>query len=324
MPLFFIITLLSQARRPIASRIASAALKLLIESMCTVAQDVEVDINASSNLALLSGRLNAVTVTSSSLVYNDVAISGGVALYTDEIHLTSKFSATDSLFTATVTPPRLSKPFSVSVRATVTEADLNKKGPLNDALQILLNQIVTTSLSGALGRRLPEQIGGITCTLDSIHLVDTPISSLNNIERRQQSSPFIDLFSFLLRPFSKRNNNETENDIKNEMNNNNQGGNIIMEATANLTSGRVLKFAVRAGISIVDDGNIVKLADPHVIWNGLAIPLITINMIGVELDSTTKITKIIIDKGRLSADGILVISPPSSPSRQLPSSRPNR
>ena len=48
--------------------------------MCTVAQDVQVDVNASSNLALLSGKLEGVTVNCSKVIYNGVSISGGVGL----------------------------------------------------------------------------------------------------------------------------------------------------------------------------------------------------------------------------------------------------
>lgn len=276
-----------QRRRPITSRIASVALKLLIQSLCSVSEGVDVDVNASSNIALLSGRLNAVTVKASALVYNDVAISGGAALYTDEIILTS----VDSIgpFAA---PPSLSKPFSVSVRATLLEEDLNRRGPLRDALQTLLGQIITTGLSGALGRALPHSIGGVTCHLDKVTLHDT-------------IDPKPSIFSFW--PFRRRRSQRASH----------QQGNIVLHGRATLSSGQVLPFAVRSGIGMVNDGNIVKLTNPYLLWNNYSIPMLTIDMIGVKLDATTKITGVDIRNGRLSADGITIISPPPVPSRQL-------
>lgn len=281
----------------------------MIESLCTVARDVEVDVNASSNMALLSGRLKGVTVKASSLVYNDVAISGGVGLYTDEIILRSSLDSSGGMLPTleelTSATPRLEKPFSVSVRACVTEWDLNRPGPLRDALQVLLRQIVSTGLSGAMGKQLPDTIGGITCELNSVQLVDAEEALAK--EQKWWMQPLTWLFG------------EVQNDDVIE-----GGGCLVLNSTATLSSGKQLTFQVRAGISVSEDGyskgNIVKLKDPHLIWNGLAIPMITINMIGVELDSSTKITNVVIDKGRLSADGILVISPPPPMSRRLTSS----
>lgn len=273
-------------RRPIASRIASAALKLFIKSLCTVAKEVEVDINASSNIALLSGRLNAVTMKASTLVYNGVAISGGAALYTDEIIFTSVDTVTP--FAA---PPSLAKPFSVSVRATLLEEDLNRRGPLRDALETLLRQIITTGLSGALGRALPQTIGGITCNLDKVSLHETIV----------ETPP---LFPFW--PFTRRKTPVSD-----------PRGNIMLHGHAILSSGQRLQFAVRAGIATVNDGNIVKLSNPYLLWNNMSIPMLTIEMIGIKLDATTKITGVHIQNGRLSADGITIISPPPVSSRQL-------
>lgn len=254
--------------------------------MCTAAQSVEVDINASSNKALLSGRLEGVTVKAASLVYNGVAISGGIALYTDEIIITSA-----NHFSRFARTPQLAKPFSVSVRATLTERDLNSEGPMRDAMQVLLTQAVTTALSGATGRALPVNIGGLACSLESIQLLDA-------VDNR------VSLFPFW--PFRRA---RSDRRIQ---------GKLVMNACATLSSGRKLKFSIRSGISVVNDGRIIKLADPYLLWNGLSIPVVTIDTVGFKLDATSKITNVRIEKGRLSADGITVVSPQPRPSRRLP------
>lgn len=282
--------------------------------MCTVAHDVQVDINASSNLALLSGKLNAVTVNCSKLIYNNVSISGGVGLYTDEIALTTaSLSRPDALLNARA--PTLAKPFSVSVRAALTESDLNRSGPLRDALQTLLNQIVATGLSGAIGRN----VGGVSCTLDSIRLVDIPSTPPPPPVVDNPIDGYIDkLLSWI--PWVQSRQQQQFNQPQTQSSPiERQNGSIVLQASAKLATGDVLNFDIRAGISIDDDGHLVKLANPQVTWNGISIPILTISMIGVRLDSTTKITSVIIENGILSADGILIISPPAPTSRRLAS-----
>lgn len=262
--------------------------------MCTAARDVEVDINVSSNMALFLGRLNAVTIKASSILYNGISISGGIALYTDEIMIKSAGDKSTAAVTSFSKPPGLAKPFSVSVRATLTEADLNKAGPLRDGLQVLLEQIVSTGLSGAIGRNLPDHIGGLTAHLDHIQLLDVAE------ETKSYWFPFW--------PFRRSHSPSWP-----------KQGTMLLNAHVILSTGKKLDFAVRAGVSIVDDGSVVKLANPHLIWNGVTVPLVTVEMIGIKLDAMTKITSVHIERGRLSADGITVISPPPLRSRQLPS-----
>lgn len=274
-------------RRPIASRIAAAALKLLIRSLCTSAHGIEVDINASSNIALLTGRLNGVTVKVDSMLYNDVAISGGAALYTDEIMMTS---AERNVWPGT--PPRLTKPFSVSVCATFTESDLNRKGPLRDVFETLLGQITTTALSGAVGRALPHNIGGVQWKLESIRLR----------EASPEATPFLPFW-----PFNLGRKNSPKDD-----------GCIELNARATLSSGLDVSFAIRTGIEAIKDGQIVKLKDPHLLWNGASFPLVTIDMIGIQLDDSSRITRVYIRDDCLTANGITIVSPPPDPSRQLP------
>lgn len=270
------------ATRPFTSRVASGALKLLIKSLCTTADNLHVDIDAVSNRAFLSGRLTAVSVTASRIVYNKFSISGGAALSTDEICLLPR----------SLPFPLLEKPFSVSVRATLTEADLDRPGPARDALQHLLRQIISTGLGGAVGRVLPSDIGGITCFLEGVELDAT----------RETSRP--GMFSWLTRPQDA-------------------GGKIVLHTRAVLADGRVYTFAVRTGLTTISDGNVVKFSDPELLWRNLAFPLLTIDMIGVKLSPTTKLTNIEIDKGTLSGDGIIVIPPPSDLSRTLSSKESN-
>lgn len=271
-----------RSRRPLASKVASGVLRLLIKTMCTTADDLQVDIDASSNLALLSGELNAVSVTASRICFNGYAVSGGAAVYTDQVSISTTYPGT--LIAAL---PRLTKPFSVSVQAAFTENDLNREGPVRDALQALLRQIIATGLSGAVGRALPVDIGGVTCELDSVELSDA--------ETERKTSRLA---------WSLKHPHEA-------------GGKIILHAHATLSSGRMFRFSVRTGLCFVDEGTIVKLSAPELIWRNISVPMVTIDTIGVKLDDATKLTALEIDKGKLSADGIFVMLPPPSTSRQI-------
>lgn len=270
--------------RPFASRVASGALKLLIKSLCTTADNLHVDINVSSNLALLSGQLNAVSVTTSRIVYNGFAVSGGAALYTDEICMMPRYPGMPLAAT-----PRLAKPFSVSIRATLTENDLNRPGPVRDSLEALLRQIIATGLSGAIGRKLPTDVGGVTCVLDGVELADAT----------EQKKPT----GLLAWAFGKRSQYK--------------GGKIILKSHANLSNGKTFYFAVRTGLTTGAGGRIVKLSDPELLWRNMAFPMVTIDMIGIQLDATSKLTKVEVNKHVVSGDGIMVISPPSEPYKKL-------
>lgn len=251
--------------------------------MCTVSDDLQVDIDASSNLAVLTGNLNAVSVSTSRICFNGFAVSGGAALYTDEITIDPPAPGA-----GLASPPRLAKPFSVSVRAKLTQADLNRPGPVRDAVEALLRQILATGLSGAVGRTLPPEIGGIHCTLDRVELSDAPR------QRRNQAR------------VGWRNSHPRQ-----------AGGKLVLRAYAELNSGHVIRFAVRAGLCTEANGNIIKLSDPELMWRNLSVPMITIGSIGIKLEDTTRLTHVEIDKGVLSGDGIMVISPPPDASRQM-------
>lgn len=237
-------------------------------------------------MALLTGRLNAVTVKVDSMIYNGVAISGGAALYTDEILMSSGEKKSWH-----ATSPRLTKPFSVSVCATFTEADLNREGPLRDVFEILLGQITTIALSGAVGRALPKDIGGVKWHLESIRLREV----------NPQAKPFLPFW-----PFNRRGQNSNKGD-----------GCIEMNARATLSNGLDVMFAIRTEIETVEDGQIVKLKDPHLLWKGASFPLVTIDTIGIQLDKSSRITRVDIKDNCLTADGITIVSPPPDPSRQL-------
>lgn len=260
---------------------------MLIQSLCTVTDDLDVDIQASSNIALLTGNLKSVSVTASRIVFNGFSVSAGAALYTDQISIRPPPPGTPL-----ASPPKLTSPFSVSIRANLTEADLNREGPVRDAVEALLRQILATGLSGAIGRVLPREIGGVECVLDSVELCDAPM--------RQPSDRWGRASTPITHPKTA-------------------GGKLMLHARASLSSGRVLRFAVRSGLCTEANGSIVKLSNPELIWRQFSVPMITIDTIGVQLDDTTKLTDVQIDRGVLSGDGILVISPPPDNSRFLPS-----
>lgn len=255
--------------------------------MCATADDLQVDIEATSNLAFLTGNLQSVSVTATRICFNGVSVSAGAALYTDRISIRPPPPGTPL-----ASPPTLAEPFSVSVRANLTEADLNRDGPVRDAVEALLRQILATGLSGAVGRALPAEIGGVQCVLDSVELCDAPAAQEKGRWRFGRAA--------VTHPRSA-------------------GGKLLLRAHASLSPGHVIRFAVRAGLCTEADGSIVKLSDPELIWRNIAVPMITIDTIGVQLDDTSKLTDVRIDKGVLSGDGILVISPPPDSRRMIPS-----
>lgn len=233
-------------------------------------------------MALLTGKLEGVSVTTSRLVYNGVAISGGAALYTDEIVLDLASSSPTLTAVGLADAPLLAKPFSVSIQASFTEADLNRTGPVRESLQLLLREVIRTGLGGAVGRALPAAIGGVTCILDRVELSDRAPDSLF--------------------PWSRRHPTDA-------------GGKLVLHAHAELSSGKLINFAVRSGLTTMSDGTIIKLKDPELIWRGINVPIVTIDTIGVQLSDTSKLTSVEIEAGILSADGILVVSPTDTTAR---------
>lgn len=122
--------------RPFASRAASVGLNLLIRSLVLVDGDLDVDVNASTNLDLLSGRLKGISIKAERIVAEGLPISGGCALYVDALTLPQ------------------TAPFAVSVNATLTSADLNAKkivGVFSDLMNSLLTNSVAGFVSAALG-----------------------------------------------------------------------------------------------------------------------------------------------------------------------------
>lgn len=268
-------------KRPLASRVAGGALKLLIRSMCTVADDLEVDIDANTNLDVLSGQLNAVSVSASRICLNGVMVSAGAALYTDALVLQPGART-----------PKLAKPLAVSIRAAMTERDLNRDGPIRDACQMLLQQIISTGLTGALGRLVPSEIGGVECILENVELEDKGTM----VKRRKG-------FWGVEEEASE--------------------GKLLLHARAKMRDGDI-KFSVRTGLCTINDGNVVMLKDPELIWRKISVPMVTIGMIGVKLEDQTQLTSVEIVRGTLAGDGIIVFMPEEPPKRGLRSSGQGR
>lgn len=141
--------------RPLVSKLASTALKLLIRSTCAVADGLEVDVDAATNMDVLSGRLRGVTVRAARIVFDGVPISGSVALFTPSMVLP------------------LEEPLAVSVVATATEADLNAAGTkLRGLLEKLVVGAVTNSLSGRLGMAVGGSGEDVETVLERVSLED--------------------------------------------------------------------------------------------------------------------------------------------------------
>jgi hypothetical protein len=113
---------------------------------------LDVDVDAATNLDLLAGRLRGVTVRAGRIVFDGAPVSGGCALYVQSLTLPQ------------------TAPFAVSVNATVTQGDLNAAGtPLFAMLERLLDGVVSTSLSGLVGRALQARDGRAN-VLDAVAL----------------------------------------------------------------------------------------------------------------------------------------------------------
>eukprot|EP00171_Calliarthron_tuberculosum_P016595 IDg16595t1 len=121
--------------RPLGTVVASGALRLLIEALVSSVSGLTVSVRSESNLSLVRGEIDGVDVRADTIELNRVAVSGGVALGVDRLRLFP-----------------LTEPFAVYVSATLTEADLNRVGPVRDALQTLLREVVLAAASGAVGR----------------------------------------------------------------------------------------------------------------------------------------------------------------------------
>lgn len=146
-------------RRPIASRIASSGIKLIIRSLCDDIQDLHVDINSASNRDLLGGRLRGVSVSASRLQYNNIRVSGGVGLYTDAVEL---------LWEPGSASPRIARPMPLSATVALTARDINSSKPIRDVFHSLLIEVIRACVSSVIGRWLPKQLGGVEYTLNSV------------------------------------------------------------------------------------------------------------------------------------------------------------
>lgn len=137
--------------RPFASRAASAGLNLLIRSIVEVKGDLDVDVDASSNVDLLSGRLNGITIQAQRIVADTVPISGGCAIYVQALTLPQ------------------TEPFAVSVNATVTSGDLNTPDTkMFELFRKLMEQVLSTSFVGIIGTALQGRSGKPKAHLESI------------------------------------------------------------------------------------------------------------------------------------------------------------
>lgn len=143
----------ARRRRPLAARAASLVLNVLIRSMAEVEGELDVDVDAVSNVDLLSGRLRGVSVSAARVVFDGLSISGGC-----------------SLFVQSLTLPQ-NDPFAVSVSCVVTEADLNvRSSPVFLTLEELLQGVVGAGLSGIVVRMAQADGGSQGTVLERVAL----------------------------------------------------------------------------------------------------------------------------------------------------------
>lgn len=241
--------------------------------MVSTVRGLSVSVRSESNLSLLRGEIDGVDVRADAIEINRIAVSGGVALAVDRLHL---FPLTD--------------PFAVSVSATFTEADLNRAGPVRDALQTLLREVVLAAASGAAGRQLPRTLSALDCVLDYVRLDDAPMSLSERV------SP---LDAFLGRrvadtvPAAAR------------------PGRLVLEAHTTL-DGRRFNFAVRGALSVDTAGTTVRWSNPELIWRRISVPIFLIDSVGVHLMPLTRVSRMEVFNQMLAVDGVVTVDPTNS------------
>lgn len=259
--------------RPLASVLASGALRLLVTAVLTRADGIEVDVDAKSNASFLSGDIEKIAVTINALDLNGVCVSGGARLSTGRV----RFGGPRTL----LGPPRLLDPVSVSVSATLTEADLNQPGPVRSGLDSLFQMTLNAVMSGAAGRNLPPGVGP-QCSLDYVRLDEAP---------RGVAEAFLEE-AFFVTPARRKN-----------------SGVLVLESHVILESGRRLNFAVRGKLSIAENGTVVRMERPELCWRSFAIPIVIVESVGVQLMPLTTLSRLEIFDERLAVDGIVIVPP---------------
>jgi hypothetical protein len=282
-------------RRPAASRVAASGLRLLILALVDRATDLTVDVDASSNLALLSGRLRGVTVSASTLVFGGAPISGGVALYTQAVEVDLVRGLTGPTGEA----------FAVSVSATVTSEDLNARtGPMFGILQDLLRGIIATGTGGAMTRFLPEGVGTVETDLVGVLLEDAPVPVAASV---LADLPFPNWFG-----------------VGKDINRAAQAakaaaaaaaeargsGRIVLQACTRLADGSAWRYDVRGGLIATEAGGVLELDSPEVVWRGVSFPLATVSRAGFTVANNCRVTTVRVSADRLFAEGVYVIQPP--------------
>lgn len=245
--------------------VASGALRFLIEAIVTSVRGLTVSVHSETNLALLRGEIDSVDVRADTIEVNHITVSGGVALSVDRLRLFP-----------------LTNPFAVSVSATLTEADLNRAGPVRDAMQTLLRQVLRATASNAVGRRLPAGLHALDCILDYIRLDDAPQA----VENDSPIAAFLGI-SPLQTP---------------------RPGRLVLEAHTYI-DGRRVNFAVRGALGVDDTGTTVRWSSPELLWRRLAVPIFLIESVGVHLMPLTHVSRIEVFNQMLSVDGVVTVDP---------------
>lgn len=251
--------------------LASGALRLLVQAVLTRAEGVIVDVDTESNTAFLSGDIEKIAVTINALELNGVNVSGGARLSTGPVRLGSPRTL--------LGPPRLLEPVSVSVSATLTEADLNQPGPVRNGLDSLFQMTLNAVMSGAAGRNLPPGVGP-QCALDYVRLDEAP---------RGVAEVFLEE-AFFVTPARRKN-----------------AGVLILESHVMLDGGRRLNFAVRGKLVIAERGTVVRMERPELCWRSFAIPIMIVESVGVQLMPLTTVSRLDIFDERLAVDGIVIV-----------------
>jgi hypothetical protein len=279
---------------------------MLILALVDSASDLVVDVDASSNSAVLSGRLRGVSVLASRLVFGGAPISGGVALYTQEVDVDL----------GGLTGPD-GEPFAISVSATVTGADLNTRtGPMFGILQDLLRGIVTTSTGGGLSRFLPQSAGLLETDLIGVRLEDAPLPVAATLFAEL---PFPDWFG-VGKDINKAARAAQASAAAASLADG--SGRIVLQACSRLADGSEWRYDVRSGLAVTEAGGVLELESPEVVWRGIPVPLTTVSRAGFQIANNSRVTKVRVSTDRLFAEGVYVIQPPKLRNRMERQKRP--
>jgi len=272
----FVTPALQPLRRPFVARVTSWIVEQVLYRVCDDVRGLEVRVDADSSLALLRGEITGISITASYVRLLDVSISGDVGIYTDSIRFVPDNQSSASGQGIEGSGLTIAEPFAVSLVCKMTETDVNSSPPVVGVLKDLLVFLVRFGLSA--GAR--KTIGGRYGKEDSFNTTDV---ELNHIELNQDGT---------LRVSAA----------------------LVFDSSRN---GTRLPLSIRLGLELEEGGRVIIVKQPELVTKGLFnsevfVPFMPLAKSGADLGPDFHLSNLIIRKGVIEAEGIVVVRPPST------------